>query len=652
MSTLKPWSKLGELTGREAQAVYNGKMSLARLILGGLSSDSNSERSTAWSGLPMVVRLRVGGHSQQAKKRFPWKTFDVAPPRPNHELLSKNRSYLLLDTVLHRLVVVLFDWDTLKLNRVALENAGISADSLFALLENGSRRPEKDSSSHEPIPKHAPIARDGSRRPEKESSRDKAVPARWRVVSRNGSLVVDSGDLDGSVSPIVGKIALGPIEIDQEDYDVEVLALPRLSGVGRRKSETIILADSKPEDPACTRHAEFLGRTVWATGNPRTLLGMLRLAHRDSPLEISQDLVRLSTDDDPSPLVWLALADSLERAAEHQRRTYVRTEEVRRAPVGTVRMGAWMNHIARQRPDQVPVTRFCLSADSPENRLFRGMAHDVGQLLRQRGALGDWMAQRFEHIEAKLERATLVEPSAWMCEALLQGELPAPVKTAVEHCYSVLSSRYPGLDPRAGAVLETRTFELDLAQLFEAAMRQLLRELLGDQEMEVVDGSVKEIPHAITWKENFDYRSSNRLKPDLAIRTRNCEDPSALLALGDVKYKRIRGLSSSAYSPLGRSDFQQLMTYMLAWPTASWGLVLMPCVAETDDGSASRQIAELNLPDGRTLGVFQVSAARWCDQHTSDREPLTLWVNERLREQRGDSSRESGTRTAVRPTGT
>ena len=581
------WTDLAKLTGKEAKAIKRkGDGELARLIRFRLGA-----RAASWNRLPLVVRVRAGGESKKAVAAFPCRTLDLAPPIPDLATLSTNGSHIVLDAALQRVVLVLYDWDALTLRSDDLDGVGIPASQLLACLERGARSP--------------------AAKPD--------APDRWQVVHGTSGWTVHTGRLDGTVSPVVGRLALGTIPVDGAQYAVELLALPRLAHRRARTAHTVDLAPSGGRSASNSAAHRFLARTIWCTGTPDALLGMLRLAHRETRLTTLPDRVRLSTGDDPSPLAWLALADALTLAAEHQRRQYVRQREVRRAPVGTIRMGAWMNNIARQRIDQVPVARFLLSADCLENRLFRGVANHMVRQLRNAGELGAWMAGRFEAVEAAFDKARLVEPEVWMCETLLQRDLPGPIQDAVKQCRMALTGRYPGLDLLPGAVLTAQTFELDLAMLFEAAMRQLMRGLLEPHGVSVADGNVEKLGHGIRWLRGG---GNNRLKPDLAMRRPAGTGP--VVAVGDAKYKRERNQSS--YAPLGRSDFQQLMTYMLAWPSARWGLVLMPWEVPANANAASHRLQELTLPDGRRLGVFQVDAARWGRGPTAG-EPLALWLD-------------------------
>lgn len=568
------WHHLAWLSGAEAKQAARSEAWLAAKMVERLG-----RRAAAWSRLPLIVRVRVQGENAPRRRHFPNRVLDLAPPRPDPEQLGRHGSFLLLDTDQRRLVVVLHDWDALRLDRLSLGEVGIDVDQLAAALEvTGARGVHRT-----------------------------LRPARWRLFTSTSGWTVHAGlHGDDGVSPVVGRIRSGRTRIDGEWYEIEVLALPRLSDRRSRRGDTV------PLDPSHASAArDLLCTTVWATGAPAALLGLLRMAHGVAP-GWSADRVRLTTTDDPSPLAWLALADALEDAVEHQRRQYVRQRAVARAPVGTVRMQAWMAQSARLRPDRVPVERFTLSRDCLENRLFRGMAARMQRVVVADAGLGAWMGDRFTRVEAAFAAAQLVEPAAWMCDALLGRDLPAPIRAAAVQCRSALTGRTPGLDLKPGAVMTTRSFELDIAMLFEAAARTAVRAVVGRG---VVDGNDTVLAHALQW--TMPGGGPNRLKPDIAVVS-----GERVKGLGDAKYKRPH--MASSYRPLSRADFQQLMTYLLAFPDAPWGLVLMPEV-EGGAGPATQQVQALDLPGDRQLGVFTLSAERW-GRTRLDTEPLARWL--------------------------
>ena len=540
----------------------------------------------AWSKLPLVIRGVAHG---KGKSKV---VVDIAPPNPVPSVISKRGGFLRLDLSAARqtLTLVIFDWDTLVLDAAALHRIGIDPHELSRLLQAASVSTRVDAKQRWAVA---------------------LSPSRLEV--RTGFRESSSTDLsedEREVSPIVGRIRIGEVPWTPRSgtLTIEVLALPRLSP-GRPTAGTAFLlgADEKAA-------LDFLARTAWRRGAPSTLLALLRLAH-DAEVNLSEP-VTMSTSDDPSPLVWLTLAHALEAAALYQRRQYTRLEQTARAPVGTLRFNAYIANLARLRPEEVPVSRYMLNFDTLENRLFRGVASLVRRSLPNEGpdSLAAWAHQRFSALEDQFFRASEVEPAAWMCRALLARELPEALSVAVQSCALFLADRYPGLAVSGSGAARSRGFEVVISDLFERAMRRVAGQSLGTT---LADGNDGMPAHVLRWTGKG--TGSNTLKPDFA-HVREGE----VRLVGDAKYKGRR--SQSSYSPLGREDFHQLATYLLAWPSARRGLVLMPAEEdELTEGHATALVATLAVGEDRELAVFKVSPSRW-NARRMEGEPLVAWL--------------------------
>ena len=594
------WVKLGHISGpfgRRLKSLSTLDERLERLgevLLAGEGAQEKdpktaieSEVRHAWGALPLVVRLPISTSRKDHRSLFP-KQVDLAPPFAKPELRGRQGSFLLLDLTrkpIPVLTIVLFDWDELTIPSGALRVLGLVDTDLVALLM-----------------KHRfPNVRTAEMRP------------RWDLQLDNDLLTVRSGSLnEGGASPRVGRMALGPSYLSdgqlQLRLSVEVLALPRLGLTSHRDG---VLVPLGARDGA----RSWLRATVWRCGVPQELLAMLQLANR-SPLTIDEERVRMQACEDPSPLVWLALADALKLAAEQQRRQYVRVNEDARAPVGTLRANAYVANLARARSDIVPVTRHVYSTDTLENRLFKGMCGWVRRQIPKDGPLGVWVAERFSRIETRFPKAKFVEPALWMCRDHTHGTSPV-LQAARDQCEAVLSGRYPGLHFDGDSLLEMRSFEMDIASLFEAAARTVLAQAA---DRTVLDGNVAKVTHALRWV--GPETGTNQLKPDFVVVGRE-----GVVAVADAKYKRRRH-KDSTFKPLGGSDFHQISTYMLAWPQAAWGVVLMPKDGDQSEGPASKLLATLHVPTRREVGVFEVSPAQWVRTNVEN-EPLSHWVRKR-----------------------
>lgn len=592
------WSNLeglGQLSGMDAARAAQGGSMPERLRSLGQVLRERLRPPREWDLVPLVVRMLLSGTSEAARRHLTAlpRQVTLASPGARRESCGKQGSFLLLDLgedgQRTTLTVVMYDWDELRLSRSSLEKLRISSSELESLLRRGVR----------PQP---PMAESGGAA---TASANAKPPARWRVDADSGWIKVTTGTLeDDDLSPRVGRFALGFLE---RGWRVEVLAVPRLSDTSPRDEALVSLGD----DPKAT--LEFLRATAWRRGSPTELMSLLELS-RETALAVNLGKVRMQATEDPSPLAWLVLAETLEQAALHQRRQYVRVQQAARAPTGTLRVGSYVGNLARRRPDIVPVTRHILCHDTPENRLFRGMAAWVQRRTDRSGGLGAWMAHRFALIEASFSRAQPEEPTVWRCTELADRELPEAIGHAVAQIHDILEGTYPGLSFQRGITLEANSFELVVAELFESAARQILAQALGRR---VLDGNVSVVPNDLKWVEGSG--GSNRLMPDFVV-TRGSE----VIALGDAKYKRLA--RDTTFGPLGRADFHQLAAYLLAWPQARWGVVLLPQDAPRVEGArATEHVATLKVPGERRLGVFKVSPSGWlrCEVRY---EPLTRWL--------------------------
>jgi hypothetical protein len=573
------WRSLGSLSGAQADALRRAQergSAITRL----LRERIEAPVLEAWGRLPLIVRTEIRCSAKGKAAAMPADVLgvvDIAPPRPDESTLGRQGSFMLLDVrgARPQLTIVLYDWDDLTIDSDALTRFGIHAEALGGLLMQHVR----------------PSSRVGA-------------SARWSVRVDPTAVRMLSGLLDSDdVSPVVGRFALGDVPWARDRLAVEVLALPRLSPSRPRSGRYEVLGD-----PLAAR--AFLERTVWRRGTPGALLALLKLAHGAS-LTVDQDKVTLTATDDPSPLAWIALASTLEEAADFQRRQYVRRDDELATPTGTLRFNAYAANVARLRPQAVPVTRYVLSYDCLENRLFRGVAQTVRRLLNADDGVGAWMSERYSNIERVFDRAEPVVPELWMCKAVLDREPPAPIAEAVRQCERLLAGRYAGIGLDSTEFCRARSFELDIAKLFEAAMRGVVA---SSSRLKVRDGNVTSTAHALRWEGAG--CGPNNLYPDILLM-----DGERVIALGDAKYKRPD--QQSSYRPLRREDFQQLCTYMLAWPAVQRAVVLIP--EDNDEGSGSRLVATLRVGGDRELAVFAVAAERWVAARRAQ-QPLTVWL--------------------------
>ncbi len=566
------WLAIGRLSGSQADGVAGSMTALAEVLRGSLR-----EVLPVWNRLPIVLRTEVYCTAKGRGSKLPFREVDLTAPAPDLATVGRQGSFLLLDLRRrrHRLTVVLYDWDELRLDASALTAFGVNPADLTAAFLRHAR-----------------------------SSDHADRPARWRVQENAQWIGLTSGVLDDDqVSPVVGRLALGELRWDRERLPLEVLALPRLSFARPAPGPSLPFGDPN----VCEA---FLNRTVRRRGSPSFLLALLRLAHR-APLSFADELVSLSGTDDPSPLAWLALAEALDAAAAHQRRQYVRRDEDLSAPTGTLRFNAYVGNVARLRSHVVPVTRHILSHDCLENRVFRGVAAQVRRLVSQGDGLGALVGERFRKIEAEFDRTEVVTPEVWMCDRVLEREPPPIIADGIRACRQVLTGHYAGVAIDTEEFCRARSFELDISKLFEEAMRAVLAAAVGRP---VRDGNEFEPGHQLRWRERG--TGKNSLRPDMLVM-----DGEQVLLFGDAKYKR--EVRDSSYAPLGRSDFQQVCTYLLAWPSVQRAVVLLPDQANA--GAGSRLVAALAVGGGRELGVFLIDAERWLRQ-PSVTQPLSAWL--------------------------
>lgn len=502
--------------------------------------------------------------------------------------------------------IVLQNWSRLELNLSALQGLGCPDGSLRAMLDAGALAgPQKK---------------------------------RWLVSSNGVDLKIAPGDLRrDDVSPRVGRFSLGTMDWERSGKKaavkvrVEVLALPRLSR--SRVVDTGEWAFALGDDDA--RWRGVLTQTYWRVGAADSLVAMLKLTSGEL-VRMLDEPVWMSATRDASPLAWMPLTRALERAADAQRRQYIRQRRVARAPTGTLDVSAYLGNLARQRPDRVPVHRFELTQDTPENRLFRGAAQRVRRALGAcRDELSIGLRRRLERVEASFEVAAPVEPTRALLERVGSRPLPEVQRRAYELCRAMIEGRYPGLDLQGSTFAEMEGFELDVAELFEAAVRELLARCVRSLDMEVHDGNEtarggrEDAQRELHWVDKVGVLEGGRvaLLPDLIVRQRG-----RCVAVGDVKYKRPclhRGGGNGSFAPMRRGDFHQLMSYFMAWPAARWGVILYPAISDSADepqrSGATKLLAELKLSQCRRVGVFEVAPDVWSD-HGASREELTGWI--------------------------
>ena len=567
---------------------------------------------SAWQRVPIVARLRLTSTADNAKG-FAARPGVLVGSAWGEDLAS---SFLFADLSGSRgtLTIVLYDWSELKLDRTALGELGCPVDQLHDRLEAAGSKPVAEGGTH-----------------------------RWCVSADGNTLTLASGDLwRDDVEPRVGRFGLGSLAWGQASVGLELLALPRLhrSHVVRTTDHPVALDGDLPAWRGC------LDRTFWRVGAANSLVAWLNLSRGEQVLG-THEIVHVTATENASPLAWLPLVRALEDAALAQRRQYQRTQRVVRAPTGTLRVGAYLGYLARQRADLVPVDRFELTADTPENRLFKGAASRVRRVLAtDGGALAANLRRRFERVEGQFIRAADVEPSLSLVRGVAVRPLPPLQQRAVELCDAMLQGRYPGLEIQGRSFAQMEGFELNIAQLFEAAAREVLRRCCARSIGAVVEdgnliatGKGEAKQSQLYWMDKGVVGGLDRsnvrvnLLPDfMVLRSKQ------VIAIGDAKYKRLQRRNTpagSSHAPLRREDLHQLETYLAAWPTTRWGVVIYPHTAlrsETDppaDAPATRLVSELHIGGDRRLGIFDLAAEHWNDRRVGSEE-LTRWIADQV----------------------
>ncbi len=566
----------------------------------------------AWQRVPVVARLRLS--TAQANAKGFAKLGPVLVGAAGKA--SGSSSFLFADAsgIRRTLTIVLYDWSTLNLDLEALSELGCPVAQLRSLLVQGAN----------PVRQAAP---------------------RWSVRDDGKILALSSGDRQGDdkVEPRVGRFGLGALAWSCDSggpasVELELLALPRLHRprVLRSPDRAVALNGD------VTGWTARLDETIWRVGATDSLVAWLNLSQGDH-LQTIDEVIHVTATENASPLAWLPLAKALENAAEWQRRQYLRMPRVVRAPTGTLRVGAYLSYLARQRADLVPVDRFELTHDTPENQLFKAAACRVRRVLASdSGALAVGLRRRFERVEAQFTHAADVEASLSLLARVDARPLPPEQARAAELCGAMLRGRYPGLEVQGRSFAEMEGFELNIAQLFEAAAREVLRRCSIGIGASVQDGneSAKGMGTAkqvqLYWKDAGvvgGLQASSlvhvSLRPDFVVRR-----GKEVLAVGDAKYKRLQRRdtdSNSSHAPLRREDLHQLVSYLAAWPTTGWAVVIFPNAdpvassTTSDPRPATRLVSELTIGGDRRLGVFDLAAERWSDRRV-DVEPLATWI--------------------------
>jgi hypothetical protein len=576
--------------------------------------------------LPVVYRQRryIGDRRIGGTKRL----FHILSAAPYSE--KPDNGYLFADFASGRLVIVLRDWSRLELDRDGLIEVGFQVSEIESRLVTAATVAGRD---------------------------ERGVIRRWLVSDEEdeGKLVISTKPTDDradELEHLVGRVQAGEAKWFEDPADnlhdpvqgaIEVLLLPRIESgpkanderlpptwngdfvVGPEWPRALEGSDDEP-DFGQTASGRMLRQTVMAQDEEAgRLMAMLELAN-DVDIHEDERQITAHPDQDPSAIAWLPVVHALESAAEAQRRRYVRHSDQRRAPTGTVKFGKYARNKATGRADRVPVERFDLTFNSPENRLLRGMAELLARGLRDCvGALGDRLADRLECVTGQFCRTQGVVPTISQFAALPEDpNRPEAVKVALDRCREVLEREYPGLSIDGQEVVEMDGFQLSISSLFEEAVRCAVSNALGTTVSSPSDEHFEPRGHALSWKPGGASQSTNnspKLKPDLLVET-----PS-ITVVGDVKYKKVAPPQYSSYAPLRRNDFHQIQSYMLSWPAAK-GVVVLPEESETEGETATRLLRTLCIEGAgsgsRELRIFSFSPERW-DETDLAEEPLVKW---------------------------
>jgi len=612
--------KVGYFEGKKAPGRYDPddqNLAWHQIVRSMIQSKFTS--ADAWRGLPLVTRFRLTSTKGNASRVGTWPDLLVGQPfGDGHKNRNKGVPFLFFDispTSRSVLTLVLYDWSELTIEKQALEAFGFSASGFHSRVVRGSRRGDEQT-------------------------------LRWEVSENEDTITISSGSLtNDDVEPSVGRFALGEVSFSNHAIEdavaFEVLALPRLSSFRTTNLKELPL--SLDEGAGQEQWEKTIEQTYAWRGAVDALLGWLELVHGDGFVELS-GYVEATTTEDVSPLAMLPLLSSLEAAASSQRRLYQRQRRTLRAPTGTLRVSAYMNNLAIQRPDRVPVERFDLTCDTPENRLFKSTAGKVRRVLASnKSELSKRIRRRFERVESQFDRSKPVSPNSALVSQVLARPLPDVQREATLLCQAMLQQRYPGLELDGDSFASMRGFELNIAALFEAAAREALARCCSVIGVEVEDGNhtAKGSQHAsqqqLYWHDAEDpsldeiglFPGNNThvsLLPDF-VMTRADE----VIGIGDAKYKRSQRRTSGqnkSHAPLRRGDLHQLVTYMAAWPEATFGVVIFPgnqnpeCIPE----HATRLLSVLTIGE-RKLGVFDFNVRAWKDREILF-EPLSKWLEE------------------------
>ncbi|MFU8802652.1 MAG: 5-methylcytosine restriction system specificity protein McrC, partial [Bradymonadaceae bacterium] len=572
------------------------------------------------SKLPLLVRYNPKIRADSQKKR-PFPFIAAAPFKTTKP--AKNQPYILADFVTGTLYLVLYDWSTASFSIDALEALGFDSECIHLNLQHLANAPGNI--------------------------------LRWTTRRTAESLEISTEPDQEGMEQRVGRFATAngrgvPWFMDTKTLfagALQVLVLPRLTGsefTGSIPAEyqgdwLLPLRGEDEADGSQTwahgRGAQLLRRTILRRGSPLALQRMVELS-TGVDLLWSERTMRCGHDTEPSSLMWLPIVQRLEEAAEAQRRHYEREQRVFPAPRGTIEFSRFAQHLAVGRPDRVPVRRFELSFDTPESRLFRGVAASLRRKLTGGSELHRTLRHRLQHLEALLHRAREVEPTLTLVAEIDRTcNLGEPQEQAVRVCRDLLEGRYPSFELGGQSFTELQAFEVSISQLFEEAVRTILREMLGSGFK--VENPGDPPPHDLSWRDTGHVKALSRSKdrppvllPDLMIS--RCTKP---VLVGDVKYKRYRkpGFENPTHAPLLREDLHQICAYLLAWSSVRTGLMVLPMPPEeavnTPTKHATMHISTLQVGDAREVGVFLLDVTKWERRHAM-REPLAEWMDERI----------------------
>lgn len=445
---------------------------------------------------------------------------------------------------------------------------------------------------------------------------DKNGRKRWNY-GRDGAIIYIDTRGFGEVEQRVGRLSFSadawPFDLIKSrdklalNGRIDVILVPRLVAdtpvPKEHRGARIIFA---PETADSDRKIIYK-RSPLAPISTKRFLAMLSLA-AGFDVDWRSGTTFSPVDAEFSALVLEPLVSGLEQAARAIRQEYLRERQVRRAPAGTIRLGAYASQIARGRPDRVPVYRYERSVDHLENQFYVGICQHLRRTLAaDPGRRAAQLHQRLDTVETLLGRAMPIRPTVPIADRLLRNPMIGPARrNTIKLARLSLLNRFPGLSPDGAERASAQEIEVSIAALFEESVRAILADALCWEFIHPDD--IMDTPgcaHQMRWVGNTSGRP--KLKPDIFARR-----GSEIAVVGDVKYKRCRKDPSSTFSPMTREDFHQLCTYAHAWPEAKKLVMVYVDTDESEDKKpATRLHATLQMPHRRQLNIYSFAPERW-----------------------------------------